>query len=119
MVGIESVVVGQPIRKFDVNRRITSFRQFQVDQQPSGAAIVVDEGSDALKFNMEPGQFCYGVFGALGIARQQLLHTGLDQIGLHRLMLGAHDADRNTAIDAPILLSVRALLSFYYHRRWE
>lgn len=78
MVGIEGVVVGQPVCKLDVNGRITSFHQFQVDQQPPGAAIAiaVDEGRDALKFNMEPGQFCYGVLGALGIVRHQLSMPG-------------------------------------------
>ena len=57
-VFIESVIVGQPVREFDVDRRIACLHQFQVHQQTTGAAIAVDEGMDALKLDMKTSQFC-------------------------------------------------------------
>lgn len=107
MIRIKSVVVGQAIRELDVNGGKTGLHQFQIDQQAPCAAIAVDEGMNTLELYMEPGQFGNDVLGALCIARYELLHAGLDQIGLHRLMLRTHDADRHPAVHAPVIFLIR------------
>lgn len=107
IVLVEGVVVGKPVRELDVDGRITGLHQLQIDKQSPGTAITVDEGIDAFKFDVEPGQFRYDVFGALHVARHQLFHPGLDQIGLHRLMLCSHDTDGDPAVHTPVILLVR------------
>lgn len=104
MVRIEGAIVSQTIRELDIDGRVTDLHQFQIDQQTPGA---VDEGMDALKFNMELGQLSDDVFGSLHIADQQLLHFGPDQIRLYRLVLCAHDADGDPAVHVPVPLLIR------------
>ena len=66
MVFVKSIVIGQPIREFDVDGRISCLHQFQVHQQTAGATIAVNEGVDTLKFDMESGQFGDDMLGAFG-----------------------------------------------------
>ena len=72
MVRIKGAVVGQAVRELDVDGREPGLHQFQIDQQTPGAAIAVDEGVDALKLDMEPGQPGDDVLGALCVARHEL-----------------------------------------------
>ena len=68
MVFVKSVVIGQPIREFDVDGRVACLHQFQVHQQTAGTTIAIDEGMDSLKFDVEPGQFGDNMLGAFCIA---------------------------------------------------
>ena len=56
---------------------------------------------------MKPGQFGDDMLGTFGIGDHQLLHFGLDQIGLHRFMMGTHDADRKGACYGGVSLNAK------------
>ena len=87
MIFIKSIVISNPICKFNINRRITGFHQFQIHKQPSRAAVSVDKRVDALKLNMKPCKPGDGMLCAVPIVIQQLFHFRLNQIRLDRFML--------------------------------
>ena len=63
VVLVEGVVVGKPVRELDVDGWEPGLHQFQIDQQTPGTAITVDEGVDALKLDVEPGQLGDNMLG--------------------------------------------------------
>lgn len=73
MVFIKSIIVCNPVCKFNVNRRISCFHQFQIYKQPPRTAITIYKRMNAFKFNMEPRKPGNDMFGAVSIIFQQLL----------------------------------------------
>jgi hypothetical protein len=57
---VKASVIPLPVRKFNVDRRITMLRQHEVDEQPPGASVAVDKGMNALKLQMKKAAFSMG-----------------------------------------------------------
>jgi hypothetical protein len=106
MVLIKCSVIGNPVGKFNVNRRIPRFHQLKVDKQAPGPSVTVNERMSALKFKMKTSQFRYDMLRAPDICVNELLNCRLDEVWLNRFMSCSHDTNRYTAVYTPVILLV-------------
>ena len=67
LIFIKGIVISDPVREFDVDRRIARFHQLQIDKQSACSAVAIDKGMDAFKLNMKTCKLWYDVFLACGI----------------------------------------------------
>ena len=61
MIGIEGVIIRDPVSEFDINRRVSCFHQLQVHKQPSGSSVAIDKRMDPLKLDMKTRELRHNV----------------------------------------------------------
>ncbi len=61
VVGIKSVIIPLAVGEFDVDGWIAAADQFQVQDQPAGAAVAVNKGVDTLELQVKTGDALNGV----------------------------------------------------------
>ena len=88
VVGVEGIVISNPVAEFDVNRRIAGLHQLKVHKQSAGSPVTIDKGMYAFKLDMETREFRHNMFFTCGVALQELFHFRLDKIRLHRFVEG-------------------------------
>ena len=117
MIFIKSIVIRNPICKFNINRRISCFHQFQIYKQPPCTTIPIYKWMNAFKFNMEPSKPGNDMLSAVSISFQQLLHLRLDQIRLYRFMFCPHNSYWNSSVNPAVLFFIRQyqIMDLLYH----
>ena len=106
MIGIEGVIIRDPVSEFDINRRVSCFHQLQVHKQPSGSSVAIDKRMDPLKLDMKTRELRHNVIPVCGVFLQKLFHLRFDEVGLYRLMMSAHYANRDSSVDTSVVLFV-------------
>ena len=104
---VEGIVISHSISELDIDGGISCLHQFKVDDEASCSAIAVDEGMDGLKRDMQIGEFFHDIALVGCVLLHKVIHFWLDQIGLDRFLLCAHDANRHSAVYATIKRFIR------------